>query len=191
MKNAVLLPGALLVVGLGITNAKPVKVEPKQEWGEAVNGLAVSIAPAKEEKGTKDSKKGEKKVIVRWKNVGKKTLELQWVRFDSDRIYKGLDDLHNHVYLKDADGKLVPARQYKFPTIGGPPYRPRTVFVEPDKIFEDTFDLWTYVDKPATPARYQLSISLEVKNGYGPSRKGAKYWTGKVESNVVEIKLEK
>ena len=56
MKNAVLLPGALLVVGLGITNAKPVKVEPKQEWGEAVNGLAVSIAPAKEEKGTKGYK---------------------------------------------------------------------------------------------------------------------------------------
>jgi hypothetical protein len=191
MRYTLILPGALVLVSLGITNAKPVKLEPKLEWGKEVNGLAVSIAPGKLEKEAKDLKFEEKKVIVRWKNVGKETLELQWVRFGSDRIYKGLDDLQNHVYLKDADGKLVPARQYKFPVIGGPPYRPRTVIVEPNKIFEETIDLWTYLDKPAGEGRYQLSISLEVKTGYAPSRKGAKYWTGKVESNVIDVKVGK
>jgi hypothetical protein len=53
---------------------------------------------------------------------------------------------------------------------------------------------------PATPlpspcsaaaGNYQLSISLEIKNGFTRSRKGAKYWTGMIESNVLEGELTK
>jgi hypothetical protein len=157
------------------------KAEDKTEWGKEVNGLVVSIAPAE----------GQGKFLVRWKNVSKETLELQWVRFDSDRAYKHLDDLLKHVSLKNPDGKLVPAREYKFPVIGGPPYRPRTVIVEPGKVHEETIDLWTYVDKPTAEGRYQLSVEVDVKNGYAPSKKDARYWTGKVQSNTLEVKLEK
>jgi hypothetical protein len=182
MRYTIILLGSVLLLCVGVATAKPAKIKPQDTaWGKEVNGLAVSIAPAKE----------EGKFIVRWKNVGKETLELQWVRFGSDRIYKGLDDLHNHVWLKDANGKLVPARQYKFPIIGGPPYRPRTVILEPDKTHQETTDLWTYVDKPAAAGTYQLSISLEIKNGFAPSQKVAKYWTGKIESNVLEVMLAK
>ena len=182
MRYTIILLGSVLLLCVGVATAKPAKIKPQEKaWGKEVKGLAVSIAPAKE----------EGKYIVRWKNVGKETLELQWVRFGSDRIYKGLDDLQNHVSLKDANGKLVPARQYKFPIIGGPPYRPRTVILEPDKIHQETIDLWTYVDKPAAAGNYQLSISLEIKNGFALSQKGAKYWTGMIESNVLEVKLAK
>jgi hypothetical protein len=149
-------------------------------WGKEVNGLAVSIAPAKE----------EGKFIVRWKNLGKETLELPWVRFNSNAIYKHLDDLLGHVALKGPDGKLAPTRTYKFPIIGATPYRLRTVILDSDKAHVETMDLWTYVDKPAAKGRYQMSIDLEVKNGFAPSKKGAKYWTGKIESNVLEINVE-
>jgi hypothetical protein len=123
--------------------------------------------------------------------VGKETLELQWVRFGSDGAYKHLDDLLNHVSLKKPDGAIVPARQDKFPIIGGPPYRPRTVILEPGKVHEETIDLWTYLEKPGEEGTYQLSIELDVRRGYAPSQKGATYWTGKVESNILEVKLKK
>ena len=182
MRYTIILLGIVLLLYVGMANAKPANIKPEDKaWGKEVNGLAVSIAPAKE----------EGKFIVRWKNVGKETLELQWVRFGSDRIYKGLDDLQNHVHLKDANGKVVAARQYKFPIIGGPPCRPRTVILEPDEIHQETIDLWTYVDKPAAAGNYQLSISLEIKNGFASSQKGAKYWTDMIESNMLEFKLAK
>jgi hypothetical protein len=181
-----MLVGTALVFCVGMTNAKPAKIEPDETaWGKDANGLAVSIAPAK------DAKDGETKFVVRWKNVGQETLELQWVRFGSNAIHKYRDDLLYHVSLKAPDGKLVPARQNKYPIVGGPPYRPRSVILAPDKILQETIDLWTYLDKPAGEGRYQLSISLEVKRGFAPSQKGAKYWTGKVESNVLEVKLAK
>jgi hypothetical protein len=187
MKRGTVLVGALVLLfaapeaeGAPAQRDK-VKVE-KIVWGKEVNGLAVAIAPARDGAGRR---------IVRWKNVGKETLELPWVRFGSDRVYKHLDDLLNHVSLKKPDGKLVPARQYKVPGIGGPPYRPRTVIVEPGKMHQETIDLWAYVEKPALKGNYQLWIDLNIRSGYAPSRPGAKYWTGKVRSNALEVKLGK
>jgi hypothetical protein len=169
MRYTIILLGSVLLLYVGMAIAKPANINPENTaWGKEVSGLAVSIAPAKE----------EGKFIVRWKNVGKETLER-------------LDDLLGHVFLKGPDGKLAPTRTYKFPIIGGPPYRPRTVILVPDKIHQETIDVWTYVDKPAAAGNYQLSISLEIKNGFAPSRKGAKYWTGMIESNVLEVKLAK
>ena len=111
--------------------------------------------------------------------------------FQLERILPELRrSTRQYVRLKDADGKLVPARQYKFAIRGGPPYRPRTVILGPDKVHEETVDLWTYLDKPAD-GRYQLSIELDIKHGYGPSQKDAIYWTGKIESNEIEIKVMK
>jgi hypothetical protein len=171
---------ALALGASSATSAQPDKPKPEKiDWGKEVNGLAVSIAPAKD----------EGKFVLRWRNVGKATLELPWVRFNSDAIYKSRDDLLGHVHLKNADGKLTPARTYKFPIIGGPPYRPRTVILDPDKVHEETIDLWTYVEKQAGGGRYQLSIELEIRTGYAPSRKDVKYWTGKVQSNVLDVKL--
>src|SRR5262249_54774765 len=132
---------------------------------------------------------GPGRFVVRWRNAGKETLEVPWVRFGSDRVYKHRDDLLGHVSLKRADGTLVPARKYKFPLIGGPPYRPRTVILEPGKVHRETIALWTYLQKPDKEGRYQLWMDLEVRTGYAPSRKGARYWTGKVQSNVLAVKL--
>src|SRR5437660_665262 len=73
----------------------PEKPKPdKISWGKEVNGLAVSIAPNGDDQG---------RFLIRWKNCGKDSLELPWVRFDSDPAYKHLDDLLNHVFLKKAD----------------------------------------------------------------------------------------
>jgi hypothetical protein len=162
---------------------EPGKPRPeKVEWGKEVGGLAVSISPAAQDKG---------RILVRWKNVGKEPLELPWVRFGSDPVYKDRDDLLNHVSLKKPGGDLVPARKYEFPKIGGPPYRPRTVILDPEKVHEETIDLWTYVEKPAEEGRYQVWVELEVRTGYAPSREGARYWTGKIQSNVLEVELAK
>jgi hypothetical protein len=161
------------------------KEQPQPEklvWGKDVNGLAVALSPAEG---------GKEQFVLRWKNVGQETLELQWVRFKSDVSYGHLDDLLNHVFLKGPDGKLVPARTYRFPIIGGPPYRPRTVLLKPGQVHKETIDLWTYVDKPAKAGPYQLWVEPNVKQGYAPSQPGARYWTGKITSNVLEIKLAK
>jgi hypothetical protein len=186
MRLATMMCGVILLFagrGAASVQAQPAQPEPEKiVWGKEVNGLAVAISPAKE---------GQGRFVVRWKNVGKEPLELAWVRFGSDATYKHLDDLLNHVYLKKPDGTMVPAREYKFPIIGGPPYRPRTVIVEPEKIHQETIDLWTYLEKTAEVGPYQLWVELEIKSGYAPSRKDAKYWTGKVRSNVIEVKLAK
>src|SRR5260370_587035 len=72
----------------------------KIAWGKEVNGLAVSIAPSKE----------EGKFIVRWKNMGKETLELQWVRMNSNATYNPPDDPRGHAWLKGHEGKPAPPR---------------------------------------------------------------------------------
>jgi hypothetical protein len=167
-------PGiALLLIALplgGTANGeKTDPVRPKAEkvaWGKEVNGLVVSLAPATA---------GQDKFLIRWKNVGKEPLELPWVRFKSDRVYGNLDDLLNRVSLKKPNGDLVPARKYRFPIIGGPPYRPRTVMLEPGKVHQETIELGTYLEMPVEGGRYQLSIGLEIKSGYAPSRAGARY----------------
>jgi hypothetical protein len=183
-------PKAIIVAMVLITNLAATTQVTGQEkdatktatpiWGKEVSGLALSIAPAEAEKG---------KFILRWKNAGQEPLEVPWVRFGSNAIYKNLDDLQNHVYLKGEGGKLVPARQYKFPIIGGPPYRPRTVILDPGGAHQETIDLWTYLEKPVAQGRYELWVDLDIKSAFAPSRKGAKYWTGKIESNVLEVKV--
>jgi hypothetical protein len=105
-------------------------------------------------------------------------------------VYKHFDDLWQHVYLRQPDGSLAAARKYSFPDIGGPPYRPRTVFLGPGKIHEETIDLWTYVEKPDKDCRCRLWIELEVKQPYAPSRKDAMYWTGKVRSNELDVTIK-
>jgi hypothetical protein len=182
--GTILLGVALLGAGPSAAATQVGPDQPKPDmlvWGKEVNGLAVSLTPEGK----------DQKFIVRWKNVSNETLELPWVRFGSNAIYKGLDDLLNHVYLKKPDGTFVPARKYQFPIIGGPPYRPRTVILAPGKIHQETIDLWTYVDKTTDVGPYQLWVELEIKSGYAPSQPGARYWTGKVQSNVVEVKLGK
>jgi hypothetical protein len=183
MRYTSILLAVVLLPVVGLAAPRPDKRDvDKIAWGKEANGVAVSVAPAPA---------GPGKLTVRWKNVGKETLELPWVRFGSHAIYKNLDDLLGHVSLKGPDGKLVPARQYRFPIIGGPPYRPRTVILAPGQTHEETIDLWTYLDKPAAAGRYQASLELDVPRGFAPSQKGARFWIGKVRSNVLELKLGK
>jgi hypothetical protein len=187
MRNfgTILLATTFIFAGANSNHQATAQEKPKDEklvWGKAVNGLAVSVAPVANEPG---------RLHIRWKNVGQQTLELAWVRFGSDAVYKDLDDLWHHVYLKKPDGTFVPAQKYQFPVIGGPPYRPRTVFVETGKMHQETINLWTYVGKPAEGGAYQLWVELEIKSPFAPSKQGAKYWTGKIQSNTIELKLPK
>jgi hypothetical protein len=167
------------IIACPAMSAEPDKPKPEQiDWGKEVNGLALSLSPAKG---------GQGRFLVRWKNVSKEALELPWVRFGSDPSYKHLDDLLNHVFVKKPDGELLPAREYHFPEIGGPPYRPRTVILAPGKVHEETIDLCTYLEKPPQDGRYQLWIDVDIRGSFAPSREGARYWTGKVKSNVLEV----
>jgi hypothetical protein len=152
----------------------------KLVWGKESGGLAVAIAPAERP----DS------FMIRWKNVGKETLELQSVRFNSDILARS-DDLLNHVLVKGPDGKLLAARQPKLPPVGGARRRPGTVILEPGKSYEETIDLVTYVDRPVAKGRYKLSIEPDIPNALAPPQKGATYWTGKIQSNELDITFGK
>lgn len=152
------------------------------KWGKESNGLNVAIAPTDRPAS----------FLIRWKNVGKETLELRAVRFHND-ILGGGDDLLNHVLVKDADGKLLPARQLgKFPGAGAR-IRPATIILEPGKTFDETIELPSYVARPDQKGKYQLSIEFEVDHLLAdtPSQKGAVYWTGKVRSGELEIQFGK
>jgi hypothetical protein len=150
-------------------------------WGKTVNGLAVAVFPAERTNN----------YFLRWKNVGKETLELQWVRSSWD-LHRN-DDLLNHVFVKDQGGKLVPTRQPEFRIGGGAPRRPDSVILAPGKSHEETIDLRSYVKKPAAPGRHTLSIELDISPflAPAPSQKGAVYWTGKIQSNELEITFGK
>src|SRR5262245_13185387 len=101
MSKRTIVGVGVAVIGLAFAaraaaTGEPDKDKPaKVEWGKEVNGLVVAISPAK-----------EGRFVIRWRNAGKETLELQWVRFGSDAAYKHLDDLLDHVFFKNADGKL-------------------------------------------------------------------------------------
>jgi hypothetical protein len=172
---------AFLIAGRAPAGPDGAKPE-KPAWGKEVGGLAVSLSPAGG---------GPGKYVVRWRNVGQEALEVPRVRFGSDRVYKGRDDLWHHVFLRGPDGALAPARKYNFPSIGGPPYRPRTVVLGPEKTHEETIDLWAYVDRPGKEGRYRLWIEPDIRERYAPSREGARYWTGKIRSNALEVQLPK
>jgi hypothetical protein len=180
--TGVLLGAALTLVNPSLAAPQEKPQPEKIVWGKEVNGLAVAISPAEGATG---------RYVIRWKNVGKETLELPWVRFDSDATYKHLDDLLDHVILKKPDGTAVLTRKYKFPVIGGPPYRPRTVILEPGKIHQETIELATYVERPTEEGRYQLWIELDIRSGFAPKQKGATYRTGTVRSNVLEVQMGK
>jgi hypothetical protein len=149
--------------------------EEKIPWGKEVNGLVIAVTPRDKDPG---------KLTIRYRNVGKETLELQCVRVGSNAAFTHCGDL-----LTDADDKFVPVRMRKIPAAGDPADRPRTVILAPEKVHTETLDLWTYVEMPAKDGRFQLAIALEVKNADVPSQKGAKYWTGKVQSNLLEYKF--
>jgi hypothetical protein len=153
----------------------------KLAWGKTVNGLALAVFPTERTNN----------YLLRWKNVGKETLELQCVRSRWDPLQN--DDLLHHVFVKDQGGKLVPARQPTIRFAGGAPRRPGGVILPPGKSHEETIDLLSYVEKPAAPGRFTLSIELDISPflAPAPSQKGAVYWTGKIQSNELEITFGK
>jgi len=130
--------------------------------------------------------------LIRWKNVGKETLELRAVRFHNDILGRN-DDLLNHVLVKDADGKSLPARELKKFPGAGPRIRPATIILEPGKTYDETIELPAYVARPAQKGQYQLAIEFEVDHLLAdtPSQKGAIYWKGKVRSGELEISYGK
>ena len=149
-------------------------------WGKSVDGLAVAIAPAKRPDN----------YLLRWKNLGRETLELHAVRFNTD-INGRNDDLWNHVLVKGPDGKHLPARKLRFPSGGGPRFRGDTVILAPGKTYEETIDLATYVDRPAAKGRYKLSIELDLPDAQTPSQMATTFWTGKIQSNELDITFGK
>ena len=102
-------------------SAQKIVPDDKLAWGKEWGGLAVAIAPA-ERPGA---------YLIRWKNVGKETLELQADR-SHPADYVGRNDLLNHVFVKGANGKQLPARQSKLRMVGAP-RRPNTVLLESGK----------------------------------------------------------
>ena len=157
----------------------PRKTDAQLDWGKEVNGLRVAITPA----GQKD------KFFLRWKNVGKDFLTIPWMRLNSHLIDKHADDLLGHVLLKGPDGKLAPARQYPAPGDFGQFIGISDVVLGPGQTHEEIIDLWAYVEKPAADGRYQLSIQLDTPKGRRGLEFDAKSWTGRIESNAVEIQL--
>jgi hypothetical protein len=166
---------------LQLLRFSPRKADDQLVWGKQVNNLAVAISPADQ----KDH------FLIRWKNVGKDALELPWVRLNSSVVDKNRDDLLNHVFLKGPDGKLAPARKHPAERAGGAPFLGRSVVLGPDQTHEETIDLWTYVDRVAADARYQLSIELDIPSGRKGLEWEVKSWSGKVQSNVLEVMFGK
>jgi hypothetical protein len=166
---------------LQLLKFSPRKTDEQLAWGKEVNNLAIAITPAEQ----KDQ------FLIRWKNFGKDTLELAWIRLNSDVVYPNRDDLLDHVFLKGPNGKPVPARKYPGPRAGPPPGIDRTVVLCPGQSHEETIDLWTYLEKPATDGRYQLSIELDLPEGRQRWEPDAKPWSGKIQSNVLDVSLGK
>jgi hypothetical protein len=154
----------------------------KLSWGKESNGLAVAITP-----GVRPDS-----FLVRWKNVGKDTLELRAVRTVFEVAPREEDDLRNHVLVKGSEGNLLPATKPRFPPRKvGAPQRSASVTLEPGKTHEEAIDLGVYVQRPNTPGQYDLSIELDVAEALAPLEKGARYWTGKVTSNTLKITFGK
>lgn len=157
------------------------KTDAQLAWGKEVKGLAVAITPADQ----KD------KFLVRWKNVGKEPLEMPWMRFNFDVVDQYNDDLLDHVLLKGPDGKLVKARQYPPPKVGQSPSSLHAVVLGPGQTHEEIFDLWAYVERPAAPGLYRLTLELDTRDGRLGLDREVKSWKDKIQSNVLEITLGK
>jgi hypothetical protein len=166
---------------LQLLNFTARKDDSQLSWGKEVNGLAVALAPTDQ----------PDKYLLRWKNVGKGLLEMPWTRLHSDLFDATADDLLGHVYLKGPDGKLAPARAIAAGNPVRAPRLPRSVMLGPGQTHEEVIDLWNYVEKPADAGAYQLKVELDVANVRFRWDPEATAWTGKLESNALEIRLEK
>jgi hypothetical protein len=160
---------------LRLLKFSPRPTDAQLAWSEAVDGLAVAVAPA-EQKG---------RFLIRWKNVGTDAVQLPWARLNADLIEKTRDDLLGHVSLRGADGKTAPARQYPPPQRAGYPFR--AFVLGPGQTLDETIDLWAYVEKPAAGGKYRLSIGLDIDKGRRVLGFEARTWSGKIESKPVEV----
>jgi len=156
------------------------KTDAELAWGKEDRGIAVAIAPADQ----KD------KFLIRWKNVSKELLEIPWNRFHHDPIRTRDDDLLGHIVLKGSHGKLAPAREYEAPKFRGPALRMNDIVLGPGQVHEEIIDLWEYVERPKEPGRYQLSLDADFAGGRGHEWE-AKFWSGRAESNILEIDVGK
>lgn len=166
---------------LQLLKFSPRKTDEQLVWGKEVSNLAVAITPA----DRKDH------FLIRWKNTGKNALALPWARLYSHRFDKYRDYLLRHVFLKRPNGKLASACNYPPPWKGRPSYLRRAVVLGPGETFEETINLWRYVEKPKTAGRYQLSIELEIPNGQGAWDRQVTTWSGKIQSNVLNVAIGK
>jgi hypothetical protein len=164
---------------LKFSTKKPVPDE-QLKWGKSVDGLAVAIAP-EERAGS---------YLIRWKNIGNDTLEIPMARGDIDTER---NDLWENVFLKAADGKSLPARQSRFPERRGIGARQRvpTIVLEPGKSYDESISLPYYVAPPVEKGRFQLFIGLDNTGAQVTPQKGARFWTGKIQSNEIEITFGK
>jgi hypothetical protein len=165
---------------LSLVKFSPRPSDDQLVWSQEVNNLTVAIAPG----GRKDQ------FLIRWKNTGKEALQLPWVRFNSHIIDVHRDDLLDHVFLKGSDGKPVPARQYAAQGGGRRSLEP-SVILGPGQTHEETIDLWSYVEKPEAPGKYQLEIELDIDQGRRGRELEVPTWSGKIASKAIEVSVGK
>ena len=67
----------------------------------------------------------------------------------------------------------------------------RTVILGPGQTFEETINLWTYVERPPTDGECQLSIELDLPSGQRGLEWEVKTWSGKIQSNVIKLAVGK
>jgi hypothetical protein len=162
---------------LQLLKFSPRPTDAQLAWSEAVDNLSVALAPLD----------ASGQILIRWKNAGKEALQLPWVRFHSDRIDVGRDDLLGQLFLKGPDGKLAPARSYPELRRRRPPMRDRCVILGPGRTHEETISLWSYVEKPAAAGKYQLSMELDIANGRRGMEWNVKTWSGKIRSKTLKV----
>jgi hypothetical protein len=165
---------------LELLRFSPRKADHELVWGKEFDSLAVAITPT----DRKDQ------FLIRWKNVGKDVMQLPLARLNGDRVAKN-GELLSRLILKGPDGKLVPAREFPAAPAGAALLLRRAVILGPGKTHEEVVDLWTYVDRPAAQGRYQLSVELDIPAGFKGLDWEVRSWSGKVQSNVLDITLGK
>lgn len=167
---------------LQLLKFSPRKTDDQLSWGKEVGDLSVAIFPANQ----KD------KYTIRWKNIGKELLQIPWVRLNSHPIHADRDDLLEHVFLKGADGKLVPGRPKPAARDRGPfQIRDRTVILAPGRTHEETVELSSYFASPTPEGKYQLWIENDIPDGRRGQEWDVKLWSGKIQSNVLDVTLGK
>lgn len=164
---------------LHLVKFSPRPADGRLAWSEEVENLTVALVGV-EENG---------RLLIRWKNVGKEPLQLPWVRFHSSVIDSERDDLLGHVFLQGQDGKVAPAREHPAPRRQR--FFDRCVILGPGRTYEETINLWTYVEKPQLGRKYQLSIELDIPKGRRVMEHEVKTWSGKIRSKTREISVDK